>query len=662
MDFSKRVKEAGSVAAAFEAKGYTKNADGHWEKPKGSTAAVADTGMGDGDSRSGGVNKAAQATPATVQTTASNRNLNEQGYDPNVDYSELIRNETDQAEIERLQQERAQKVKYMYGGEDPYLKNNTAQKHYGSDWTPQTATAENTAAYREVQTQGAGAYQNWLAQQVGAGAMSERDAKIEWAKAGGTVYMPDGTPAWHLSGLGYNTSADLSDAALYGYAEKGDWGSVDEVLKQRKAKAASQGQTYDAIPDWYALNQKYGGPSADLTLEQMYANVANANKEKPASGPAGYGTGDGKVTVTAPTYDPLTPGSLGDYLDQWLAAAQKQQIGAIDHGTNQAILDLVRTEQDAQAQFQQQRNQIDIDEARAKDNQALYSEARGDKGGIGQAQYNSIMNTAAQNRLAVSQAQTKLSTDTSRQITDLRAQGEFEKADALLELTQKYLSELMSLEQWSMEYGLSVAQFNASLQQWQAEFDMAVADLTGYYNGAPTLANQKAQESQLASAGEALLAAGIMPSASQLAAMGLTADQAQGLMTAAQLAAAKKSSGGGKGGGTPTGGGIYQTLFNAGIDSFEDAYAKLIQDGYTDTESENLANMYMDKYDGGNGNVFGVELDDYNIGNQTAPDGSWVIVSGARYSMREFQDALAAGRFVVDKVDYRTKTVTYKKV
>lgn len=545
MAFNDKVKQHGSVAAAFEAKGYTKNEQGHWEKPKGSTAAAADTGMGDGNSSSGGVNKAAQATPTTVQTTASNRNLNEHGYDPNVDYSLAIRNETDQNEIERLQQERALKVKYMYDNEDPYLKNNTAQKHYGSDWTPQTATAENTAAYREVQTQGAGAYQNWLAQQVGSGAMSERDAKIEWAKAGGTVYMPDGTPAWHLSGLGYNTSADLSDAALYGYAEKGDWGAVDEVLKQRLAKAASQGQTYDAIPDWYNLNQKYGGPSADLTLEQMYANAANANKEKPASGPAGYGTGDGKITVTAPTYDPLTPGSLGDYLDKWLAAAQQQQVGKIDFATNQAVNELVRAEQDAQAQFQQQRNQIDIDEARAKDNQALYSEARGDKGGVGQAQYNSIMNTAAQNRLQVSQAQTKLSTDTARQIADLRAQGEFEKADALLTLTQQYLSQLISLEQWSLEYGLSVEKFNASLQQWQAEYEMAVADLTGYYNGAPTMANQKAQNAQLSSAGEALLAAGIMPSASQLAAMGLTADQAQSLVTAAQLAAAKKSSGGG---------------------------------------------------------------------------------------------------------------------
>ena len=45
------------------------------------------------------------------------------------------------------------------------------------------------------------------------------------------------------------------------------------------------------------------------------------------------------------------------------------------------------------------------------------------------------------------QAQTKLSTDTARQIADLRAQGEFEKADALLELNQTYLSKLMEIQQ-----------------------------------------------------------------------------------------------------------------------------------------------------------------------------------------------------------------------
>ena len=278
------------------------------------------------------------------------------------------------------------------------------------------------------------------------------------------------------------------------------------------------------------------------------------------------------------------PSGMRGYLDQWYQSAQQQQQSAIDYATNQGILDLRRAQQDAEAQFQTQRNQIAIDEAKAKDNQALYAEARGDKGGIGAAQYDAIMNTAAQNRLQVNSAQTKLATDTSRQIADLRAQGEYEKADALLTLSQQYLSQLMSLEQWAAEYNLSVAQFNASLQQWQAEYELKVADLLGSYNGQQTLSakqfefnqqqyadeQQAAQEKKLASAGEILLAAGILPSASQLAAMGMTETEAQSYITAQKVAAAAKGKSGrgstGSGGGTTTSM-DYDGLFKAARDS-----------------------------------------------------------------------------------------------
>ena len=303
------------------------------------------------------------------------------------------------------------------------------------------------------------------------------------------------------------------------------------------------------------------------------------------SGAVGGGIGGGSVSGNyAPgTSDVYTPGNMDDYLNQWYQNAQQQQQNTIDFGTNQAILEILRNKQDAEAQYQEQRNQIAIDEAKAKDNQALYAESRGDKGGIGAAQYDAIMNTAAQNRLAVNSAQTKLATDTSRQIADLRAQGEYEKADALLTLSQQYLSQLMSLEQWAAEYNLSVAQFNASLKQWQAEFDLKVADLLGSYNGQKTMSAKQFeftqqqyqdslkadQEKRLASAGEILLAAGIMPSASQLAAMGMTTTEAQSYITAQKVAAAtkgKSGKGNGGGGGTVTSM-DYDGLFKAARDS-----------------------------------------------------------------------------------------------
>lgn len=165
-------------------------------------------------------------------------------------------------------------------------------------------------------------------------------------------------------------------------------------------------------------------------------------------------------------------------LEQWKKEVIAQNNGLIDYNVAKAITELERALSDAQPQYKEQQESVAKDERQAMDNAALYAEVRGDKGGIGQAQYNAIQNTAAQNRLSIQQAQTKLSTDTQRQIADLRAQGEFDKADAALEVSQQYLSQLMSLEQWALDYGLTTAQFRASLEQWAADYKMAMAQFT----------------------------------------------------------------------------------------------------------------------------------------------------------------------------------------
>ena len=156
----------------------------------------------------------------------------------------------------------------------------------------------------------------------------------------------------------------------------------------------------------------------------------------------------------------------------------------------------------------------------------------------------------------------KLSTDTARQIADLRAQGEFQKADALLQLSQTYLQQLISIQQWGAEFNLSVDQFNKQLGQWNYEFELKVADLLGNYRGQPTLASkqydfdreyktagltgtfrgQQTLEAQaaLAEAGIALAQAGIQPSTSQLEAMrdlyGYDENAVSGLVQTAKLA------------------------------------------------------------------------------------------------------------------------------
>jgi hypothetical protein len=235
-----------------------------------------------------------------------------------------------------------------------------------------------------------------------------------------------------------------------------------------------------------------------------------------------------KITIKSPEVDPLEhldTSTMEGQLKQMYDTAVQQQQSSIDYGTQQGVTELERAKEDAREQFQTQRNQVDIDEAKALDNQALYAEARGDKGGIGQAQYNQIQNAAATNRMTVNKAQTKLATDTARQIADLRAQGEFQKADAVLTLTQNYLSQLFQLGQWAAEYNLSIDQFNASLRQWSAEYEMGMAELGMAQDQWDWQVGQAEQEN-LANAGWAILEAGIMPSESQLKAMGLAPQQA----------------------------------------------------------------------------------------------------------------------------------------
>ena len=230
---------------------------------------------------------------------------------------------------------------------------------------------------------------------------------------------------------------------------------------------------------------------------------------------------------------------LRNMLQQIVDAQKTQSQNQIDRGVEQGVNELNRAMEDAAAQYQTQRDQATADEMRALDNQALYAEARGDRGGIGEAQYASIQAAAAQNRRAVNDAQVKLGTDTARQISDLRSQGEFEKADQLLTITQNYLSKLMGLEQWALEANMSVDEFNSQLQQWVDEYnlnaqkyladlDLSAAQLTGAFaNGNKTLAAQNQLRESLANSGSALLSAGVLPSKEQLEAMGMTAAQAK---------------------------------------------------------------------------------------------------------------------------------------
>ena len=210
---------------------------------------------------------------------------------------------------------------------------------------------------------------------------------------------------------------------------------------------------------------------------------------------------------------------------------------AADYAVNKGVNELTRNLQDSRALYQTQRNQVDRDEAKALDNQVLYAEARGDRGGIGMTQYGGIQNTASNSRQVINSAEVKLQTDTARQIADLRAQGEFEKADKVLEISNKYLTELQNLEKWAKEKNVGVQEFNAKLREWENEYVLNVgkyltdAELdaiksAGFFsNGAETAAYRDAQQDRYAAGARAMMNAGIVPSESQLEAMGWTPEQ-----------------------------------------------------------------------------------------------------------------------------------------
>lgn len=307
--------------------------------------------------------------------------------------------------------------------------------------------------------------------------------------------------------------------------------------------------------------------------------------------PGGAGV-SASVSASGPNIAPLEK-TIPDWqtmLNEWRTTAQQQSANKIDYAVQKGVNDLQRAEEDAQQQFQEQRDQIAATEAVSKDNQALYAERRGDRGGIGAAQYDSIMNTAAQNQLKVNQAQTKLSTDTARQIADLRAQGEFQKADDLLQVAQTYLSQLISLQQWAAEYGLSIDQFNKELEKWGYNYAIQVANLTGDFNGQRTLQGQQydfnqaaemagltgyfngeptlAYRSQMAEIGWNMAQSGIDPSPEQREALrqlyGATDAQIDGVVQTAQLAQQAALYGGGSGSYRSSGGGGGGSLSGSG--------------------------------------------------------------------------------------------------
>lgn len=419
------------------------------------------------------------------------------------------------------------------------------------------------------------------------------------------------TPGGQSSG---GSSAPAYTAPQNPAAAQGQSQPVQSPQPQNGFQGSASGvQTNTSQQDQWRAEMNANSIAWHTASPEERKRLEERNKELGAmlGGSVTFDKGTGTWSGTAQSGGDATASEIKDLLDQWKQAAIDQNNASIDYNVQKAVEELERALADAQPQFKEQQEQVAKDEMQALDNSALYSEMRGDKGGIGKEQYSSIQNTAAQNSLAIAQAQTKLATDTQRQIADLRAQGEFEKANALLTITQNYLTQLAQIKQWAAEYNLSEEQFQESIRQFEKQFneDMRRYGLNYELNwasifgqspdGTPTYAAQQDELNRKINMGQALLNVGMMPTDDQLSAMGMTREQAQEWIYRAQLQAIAGNGGGGGGSGSGDGTGekdytdVYSRMYGLGLTTEEDAYAYLLANDYTDGEASNLASYYV---------------------------------------------------------------------
>ena len=315
------------------------------------------------------------------------------------------------------------------------------------------------------------------------------------------------------------------------------------ALSEFDQKYLNQAQQKEVL----AATRRYDAAKAAGDQAGMAAANRQAEAGRAAAGYSGGADGSGYTRVELPGMQAASvpkadTAALEKQLKETMEAARTQAGAAIDARVDQSVRELQQAQQISAAGFDAQRDRIDLEEALGKDAQALYAEVRGDRGGIGAAQYDSISNAAAENRLAVSQEQRRLAADTAAKIAQLRAQGEYEKAEKALELTQDYLSRLTGLAQWAAEYDLSAAKFRENVSQWRAEYEAEQRKLEGQ------LQQQSAEQAEavrknLAQTGKTLLELGIMPGASQLAALGMDENQARSYLAASKAAGKTGSSG-----------------------------------------------------------------------------------------------------------------------
>ena len=247
-------------------------------------------------------------------------------------------------------------------------------------------------------------YENWL-KQLGIDPSQYEPGKVVETE-NGQVHQ-EGAQRPKTEGTS-GADEDLLSGTGYGLIQafKAEWDRLNELAKEAEAagnrELAAQYRQQRDLQNTYANQIRagagyYGGTDGSMYIPLGQLGAAQGQQSGTVQGQSGTQQGAQSGEGTAM--------QLRELLSAWQEAAQQQANGQIDYATQQAIRELERALEDAQPQFKEQAESVAIDERQAMDNAALYAQLRGDNGGIGQEQYNSIQNTAAQNRLAVQQAE-----------------------------------------------------------------------------------------------------------------------------------------------------------------------------------------------------------------------------------------------------------------
>lgn len=267
----------------------------------------------------------------------------------------------------------------------------------------------------------------------------------------------------------------------------------------------SNGYTYDEGTDYQALIDA-AVSAGNYQLAAIYEQQSNAKiqgmgiEQSTTNNYSSYlPSGNGSGNVTGENKNDLSP-----MINQIYDAVEQKIKTNLNYETQAAADQLRRAYEDAQGTYEDAIAQQLIETKQARDAKALRNQINGDRGGIGSAQVDSIYNTGAKNREAIANQQRQLSTDTARQLADLRAKGKYEEANQLLQSTQQRLAAL----------------YDEQVRLQQAE---------------------ETQRSSLASLASSYLSAGIMPNQQMLDALGIDAATARLYVDYAK-AAAKKSS------------------------------------------------------------------------------------------------------------------------